>query len=276
VFHRGKHWFVLTTPQAGVVVHIRQTVADAMDRSRSGWFLARAVRSLTGGKVEADLTPKITYSKAAVDDFIGEIRSQTDLEPKDAKVTPSSVGLSVAGGSEGAELAVRWLRSELERALVRPTAPRRFRLPVRRLEPKLTIAKLREKYPSYITVDRGNYTLRVFQQLKPARSYTIAVGQVGLETPAGVYHIQDKQVNPPWHVPNSAWAGDLAGQVIPPGPDDPLKARWMGIFAGAGIHGTEDIGSLGSAASHGCIRMSIPDVVDLYDRVEVGTPIYIG
>jgi lipoprotein-anchoring transpeptidase ErfK/SrfK len=52
--------------------------------------------------------------------------------------------------------------------------------------------------------------------------------------------------------------------TIPPGPQDPLKARWMGFNGGAGIHGTDDIGSLGSAASHGCIRMAIPDVVALY------------
>ena len=49
--------------------------------------------------------------------------------------------------------------------------------------------------------------------------------------------------------------------------DNPLKARWMGIFDGAGIHGTDDTGSLGSAASHGCVRMSVPDVIDLYDQV---------
>ncbi len=68
----------------------------------------------------------------------------------------------------------------------------------------------------------------------------------------------------------------LAGQVIPPGPADPIKARWMAIFEGAGIHGTEEVESLGSAASHGCVRMSIPDVIELYPQVEVGTPIYIG
>jgi lipoprotein-anchoring transpeptidase ErfK/SrfK len=99
---------------------------------------------------------------------------------------------------------------------------------------------------------------------------------VGLETPEGVYEIQDKQVEPYWHVPESDWAGDLAGQVIPPGPSNPLKARSMGIYEGAGIHGTEETSSLGTAASHGCVRMAIPDVEELYDLVEVGTPIYIG
>jgi lipoprotein-anchoring transpeptidase ErfK/SrfK len=64
--------------------------------------------------------------------------------------------------------------------------------------------------------------------------------------------------------------------VIPPGPENPIKARWMAIFEGAGIHGTEEVESLGSAASHGCVRMSIPDVEELYSEVEVGTPIFIG
>jgi lipoprotein-anchoring transpeptidase ErfK/SrfK len=84
------------------------------------------------------------------------------------------------------------------------------------------------------------------------------------------------QVNPSWHVPNSSWAGSLAGRVIPPGPDDPLKARWLGFNGGAGIHGTAESGSLGSAASHGCIRMGIPDVIALYKHMHVGDPVYIG
>ena len=74
----------------------------------------------------------------------------------------------------------------------------------------------------------------------------------------------------------AAWAGSLAGRTIPPGPQDPIKARWMGIFNGAGIHGTEELSSLGSAASHGCIRMAIPDVEALYDQVSIGTPVYIA
>ena len=126
-------------------------------------------------------------------------------------------------------------------------------------------------------VDRGAFQLRLYKDLKLKKSYRIAVGQVGLETPAGLYAIQNKAVNAAWTVPNSAWAGDMAGQVVPGGtPQNPLKARWMGIFAGAGIHGTDQVGSLGSAASHGCVRMAIPDVIELYDQVEVKTPIYIG
>ena len=83
-------------------------------------------------------------------------------------------------------------------------------------------------------------------------------------------------MNPSWHVPNSAWAGALAGKVIPPGPQDPIKARWMGIAGGAGIHGTDESRLARQAASHGCIRMAIPDVIDLFDRVQVGDPVFIS
>jgi lipoprotein-anchoring transpeptidase ErfK/SrfK len=100
---------------------------------------------------------------------------------------------------------------------------------------------------------------------------------VGLETPAGLYHVQNKAIDPAWHVPNSAWAGKLAGKTIPGGvPENPIKSRWMGIFDGAGIHGTSEDSSIGSAASHGCIRMRIPEVKVLYDEVPVGAPVYIA
>ena len=125
-------------------------------------------------------------------------------------------------------------------------------------------------------VDRGSFRLRLYKNLRLARTYPIAVGMAGLETPAGMYEIQNKAVDPVWSVPNSAWAGDMAGQVVPPGPANPLKARWLGIYDGAGIHGTADDASIGTNASHGCIRMHVPDVIDLYDRVPVGAAIYIA
>ncbi|MDQ6807712.1 MAG: L,D-transpeptidase [Actinomycetota bacterium] len=89
--------------------------------------------------------------------------------------------------------------------------------------------------------------------------------------------VASNAVNPPWYVPNSPWAGALAGTVVPPGPSDPLKARFMSFDGGAGIHGIDpsEYGTIGHTASHGCIRMTIPDVIDLYNKVAVGTPVYI-
>ena len=63
---------------------------------------------------------------------------------------------------------------------------------------------------------------------------------------------------------------------IPPGPGNPLGTRWMGLSAPyVGIHGTPDAASIGYSASHGCIRMLIPQVEWLFTQVDVGTPVFI-
>jgi lipoprotein-anchoring transpeptidase ErfK/SrfK len=273
-YHGGR--FLLSAKRAQLRVDVNALVDQALAKSHHGSFLTRAWRELTGGRVPAGLLPHVQYSKAAVAQTIVRLQNRLERDPTDASLTGTYKGLIIKGGHDGLELRVALLRWQIRHALLSRHARRSIKVPTRPVLPEVTIATLRKDNPSYITIDRSAFTLRVYQNLKLARSYPIAVGQQGLETPAGVYHVQDKQVDPWWHVPNSAWAGSLAGKVIPPGPSDPLKARWLGIFNGAGIHGTEDIGSLGSAASHGCVRMSIPDVIDLYDRVEVGTPIFIG
>jgi lipoprotein-anchoring transpeptidase ErfK/SrfK len=168
------------------------------------------------------------------------------------------------------------LARALNAALLRYDGPSELAIPTRAVFPRWWTSTLERRYHTYILVSRETFTLRLYKRLKLVRSYRIAVGRAGLETPAGEYTINDKQVNPWWHVPNSAWAGPLAGRIIPPGPADPIKSRWLGFYNGAGIHGTDAIWSIGTAASHGCIRMTIPDVEDLYERVPLNTPIYVG
>ena len=158
--------------------------------------------------------------------------------------------------------------------MINPAAPRKLRPARAVLKPKVNADALPGRYPTVLTVDRDNFKLRLFKRLTLSKTYGIAVGMAGLDTPAGIYHIQNKEVNPAWHVPNSDWAGSLAGQTIPGGaPNNPLKARWLGIANGVGIHGTAEDWSIGSRASHGCIRMHVSDVIDLFDRVPVGTPV---
>src|SRR5438477_60954 len=185
-------------------------------------------------------------------------------------------GLNTVPAKFGVSIRWRQLTKDVNAALVRPDGARVVIATSKITKPKVTTSQLASKYSTFIIVDRGSFKLRFFKGLKLSHIYPIAVGMQGLETPAGLYHIQDKQVNPSWHVPNRGWAGSLAGQVIPPGPADPIKARWMGFNGGAEIHGTAELGSLGSAASHGCIRMAIPDVEQLYDRVSVGTPVFVA
>jgi lipoprotein-anchoring transpeptidase ErfK/SrfK len=250
-------------------------VDEALRESRSGNLLSRVARDLTGGEEDAQVPARVTYSRRALDRLVARVERRVNRKARDATLDfPSLHQVKERNG-----IAVRSdrLRSRLDQALVTPGVDRTIAAPTRVTKPKVTRAQLADRYPKLITIDRANFQLRFFRRLRLVKSYTIAVGQVGLETPAGLYHVQNKAVNPAWQVPNSAWAGSMAGQLVPGGTaENPLKARWLGIFAGAGIHGTDQLGSLGTAASHGCIRMAIPDVIELYDEVPVQTPVYIA
>lgn len=249
-------------------------VAAAIADSQEGGLPGRLVRYVTGGEVEQRLSPEVEYSRSAINKFVRQIAEEVNRDPRDATVEADGQGLVVVEGEDGRRLRDNLLTEDLEEAVL--SGEQKVVAEVRSTDPEVTTDEVAAAYPSYLTLDRSSYTLRLFEDLELTETYTVAVGQIGLETPAGLYAIQDKQVEPTWHVPESDWAGELAGEIIPPGPSNPLKARWMGIFEGAGIHGTEDTGSLGTAASHGCVRMAVPEVEELYDRVEVGTPIYIG
>jgi lipoprotein-anchoring transpeptidase ErfK/SrfK len=236
----------------------------------------RDFRYLTGGSLDKQINPEIQYSTKAVNDFVKQVSDKVDRDPVDATVSPSSESLNVVAGKNGRAVNQSRLLSKVQEVASGEKHAHLIKVTVHTTKPKVTTSQVAAANPVYLTLNRAAFTLTLWKHLKKTKSYTVAVGQQGLETPAGLYHIQDKQVNPSWQVPNSAWAGSLAGQTIPPGPEDPIKARWMGIFAGAGIHGTDETWSLGSAVSHGCVRMSIPDVIELYPQVPVGTPIYIG
>jgi lipoprotein-anchoring transpeptidase ErfK/SrfK len=268
--------FKLTAARAHLAADIDGMVEEAVSKSREGALPVRVWRSVTSAKVSADVEPRVSYSAVAVQDFIRHVRGAVNRPAQDASVKFQTAALPAIPSRSGLRLRASGLRRDVEAALASLGSKRRVRGVVVKTKPKVTTSKLAGKYPVVLTVDRGGFKLRYFKNLKLKKTYRIAVGQVGLATPAGLYAIQNKAVNPVWHVPNSAWAGDLAGKVIPGGvAENPLKARWMGIYAGAGIHGTADVGSLGSAASHGCIRMAVPDVEELYDKVPVKTPVFI-
>jgi lipoprotein-anchoring transpeptidase ErfK/SrfK len=268
--------YQLSPEKLQVAADVDGMVDRAVDASREGGLPGRLWRYATGGEVSEEIEPRITYSQEAMNAFIEEVAAQVDRDPVDASVEASGTSISPVQSQDGVSLVVDDLRSDLETAVQDPTA-RTVKASVERVEPEVTTEELAAQYPVYLTVDRSSFQLHLYESLKLAKTYTVAIGAVGFDTPAGLYHIQNKAVDPAWSVPEADWAGDLAGTVVPGGvPENPLKERWMGIFDGAGIHGTDDVGSLGSAASHGCVRMAIPDVIELYDKVPVGTPIYIG
>jgi len=275
VVRSGPRTWELRPRQARLRIDVQTAVQEALERSRRASFFVRTARAVVGSTLHDNIAPRVSYSKQAVKQFLEDVRRGVDRPARDATVRPLVTRLEKVPARDGFSVEVALLRRKVGLVLSGKAADRTISVSKRRVRPKVRLKNLVHRYPNYIVVNRSRFELRYYHRLELAKAYRIAVGRQGLETPAGPYEVQDKQVNPSWHVPSSSWAGALAGRVIPPGPDDPLKARWLGFNGSAGIHGTDVLGSLGTAASHGCIRMSIPDVEQLYRRAPLHTPVYI-
>jgi lipoprotein-anchoring transpeptidase ErfK/SrfK len=272
----GAHSFVVGPQQAGLRVDVDRMLAIALTESRRGGLAGRFLRHLEGRTVRVNVPLEAGVSPVALERVAADVATVVDRPARPARIVPTATSLRIVPERDGVAVQRDALSATVADALLHPGGERTIAVPTRTVVPRWTADTLGKRYPAYLLVDRETYKLRFFHNLKLVKTYPIAVGRSGLETPAGLYRINDKQVNPSWHVPNSAWAGSLAGRIIPPGPADPIKARWMGFWNGAGIHGTDESWSIGHSASHGCIRMLIPDVIQLYSLVPLNTPIYVG
>ena len=149
------------------------------------------------------------------------------------------------------------------------------RLPVRvrtrPVAPKVSVGT----YAKVIVINRSINRLFLYNGNKLFRTFPVATGQAIYPTPRGTWHIVVKYRNPWWYPPtSSSWAHGL--KPVPPGPDNPLGTRWMGLDApGVGIHGTDAPSSIGYSASHGCVRMQVPDAEWLFDHVDIGTTVFV-
>jgi hypothetical protein len=224
----------------------------------------------------ADVPLATSVDKARVRTFARRVAREVYVAPRDATIRITLRHIYRRKSVTGRSLDVKGLRGAIRLTLSNPAAPHILRPGRKILKARLNANDLARAYGTVITIDRNNFKLRLFKRLKFSRSYGVAVGLPAYPTPTGRFQISNKQVNPAWTAPNSPWAGELAGTTTPGGSAaNPLRARWMGIAGGVGIHGTSQEWSIGSRASHGCIRMRVADVINLYSRVPVGTPVLI-
>jgi hypothetical protein len=274
----GHRAFTVRPARAGLRIEAAHMVDVAVDLSRQGDLAHRFIRDVRGRQVHQSIPLAAALSTTHIETLADRVARVLDRPARNARVVPmpTATGLRIVPSRLGLAVKRPLLEQRLTTASLRLDDRRAVAIPTKPVQPQLSTASLKRRYGTFIMVSRQTFSLRLFKRLKLAKTYRIAVGRAGLETPAGFYTIDDKQVNPSWHVPLSSWAGSLAGRIIPPGPDDPIKARWLGFYNGAGIHGTDALWSLGTAASHGCIRMAIPDVEQLYELVPLHTPIYVG
>jgi lipoprotein-anchoring transpeptidase ErfK/SrfK len=236
-------------------------------------LVARALRSAPGRNVQ--VVP--TQRASAAPGLLARVRRGVGVAPRNSHVIFAVRRLRASRARDGRKLQrPAILEDRIAAALRSWTAPRFLRAYTVTVKPRIGPRRLRLITGAIVTVSKADRRARLFNHLRQIRSYRVAVGQPAWPTPEGLFHVQSKTVNPAWSVPNSSWAGSQGGQTIPGGaPGNPLRARWIGFAGGVGFHGTDNPGSIGSAASHGCVRMYVSDVVRLYTWVHIGTPVYV-
>jgi len=245
------------------------------DAKKSARRAYNAGRTAAGAPVNVPLHVKFKVSKVRA--YVDKVEKGIARAPRDARVDIKLSKIAKIAHRDGRTIDKKALEKAVIATLSDPAANRKLAPALVATKPKITTGSLGKAYGTIVTIDRGNFKLRLFKNLKLSKTYGVAVGAPGYSTPTGRYSIVNKAVNPAWSAPDSPWAGAYRNEVVPGGSaENPLKARWMGIVGGVGIHGTGAPGSIGSRASHGCIRMTVPDVIDLYNRVPVGTPVLIG
>jgi lipoprotein-anchoring transpeptidase ErfK/SrfK len=230
-----------------------------------GTAVQQALASTTG----TDVPLKISVNRARTAAWVRQTAKLYDRTGTDSTVTLRNGKPFVSEGKLGHSIDQRRAVSVLVKALAKNT-PGTVKLPVVTSTPSVS----RSNFGPVIVIHRSQHKLDLYHGMKPWTSFGVAVGQPAYPTPLGRFDIVVMWRNPWWFPPNSPWA--QGESPVPPGPGNPLGTRWMGLSApGVGIHGTPDPASIGYSASHGCIRMLIPQAEWLFNHVVVGTPVFI-
>lgn len=253
VFHNDKVWHA--SPAS---LGANATIQDA---------IVRAVHAKRGQKLQL----RVDVDRAAIRSFVARLDRKYHRPAVDAKLVGlSNLAPSFTEAKPGQQVARKTLVRQIVQALRSTWRGAQIALPLEPIQPKLTSAK----YGPIVVIRRGSKQLSLYNGPSLVRTFGVATGQSKYPTPLGTFEIVSMQRNPWWLPPDSDWAKDA--KPIPPGPGNPLGTRWMGLTApGVGIHGTPDAASIGYSASHGCIRMKIPDAESLFTSVDTGTPVFI-
>ena len=251
-------------------------VFDPLKTARRANIAANATPPAPDGTRPVDVPLRVTYNRDRLARFAYNVDLRSYTRKRNARLTMTVRRMKLRRARMGWSIDQKALAKRLDGLLADPHAVRIVRAERERVPPKVNANDLRKQYPTVVTIDRANFKLRLFKNLRWRRTYGIAVGAPGYATPTGRFSIRNKAVNPAWSAPDEPWAGAYRNEVVPGGsPENPLKARWLGVVGGVGIHGTAAEYSIGTRASHGCIRMRVADVIALYPKVPVGTPVLI-
>lgn len=247
----------------------QETIVPAAVDAKSN--VDAAVSSALAATPGSRIALPVTYSRPKAAKLVALLAARYDRAPVDAKVVGATAnGPIISLARPGRAVDAQAMSAALERLLRDGT-----RTPLKLITRAVPARRTTAHFGPILVVTRGINTLRLYDGKKLVRTFPVATGQSIYPTPAGIWHIADKQRDPWWYPPTyDTWAKGL--KPVPPGPSNPLGTRWMGLDApGVGIHGTDAPTSIGYSASHGCVRMHVPDAEWLFEHVSVGTPVVI-
>ncbi len=256
--------------ELGQSADVEAAVDRAIAASESTAFLTRVWHRLRDEPVDIAVDLEFTISGTSAQTLVASIASEIASDPRDASVSvvdgETVFVHSRRGRALGTNVSLKRLLATLDEGATY------LRLPVTRVKPAIPDSKLGKT----IIVDRTTNELYFYNRFDLSKTYHVATAAAGYVTPAGDWTIVDKQEYPTWYNPAlDTWGADLPAS-IPPGPGNPLGTRALYMDApGIRIHGTYDVGSIGTYASHGCIRMLISDVEQLYPLVPIGTRVIV-
>jgi lipoprotein-anchoring transpeptidase ErfK/SrfK len=233
-----------------------------------------AVRAALAAPADFALPLKVVVIDWKLQRWTNALAKRFYRERRNSTVVLRKLRPWITAAKPGRALRTYGTQRMLTRALVRHVRGP-LTLPWRKIAPRIT----RSNFGPVLVIRRNSKALILYRGMSPrgmrvVRTFGVATGMAAYPTPLGHFHIATRQRNPWWYPPDADWAAGAS--PIPPGPGNPLGTRWMGLsVGGVGIHGTPDAASIGYSASHGCIRMRIPDAEWLFERVSVGTPVFI-
>jgi lipoprotein-anchoring transpeptidase ErfK/SrfK len=229
----------------------------------------RAIERALSAQPNQPISLGVTVVSGTIADFVAKLAQRFDRPAADAKLSLRNLRPWLSKERAGRKLDQRRAVHDINVALANMSREP-VRLTTKAVKPKVT----RRNFGPLIVIRRNSNKLFLYNGMKPWRYFAVATGQTRYPTPLGRFTIIVKWRNPWWYPPSSPWA--QGQKPIPPGPNNPLGTRWMGLSApGVGIHGTPSDTSIGYSVSHGCIRMHIPQAEWLFNHVDIGTTVFI-
>jgi lipoprotein-anchoring transpeptidase ErfK/SrfK len=268
--HAGSISWTKTLAQLGASVDVTPAVDQALEVSQRYPWWSRTYHRIANKPIDARFEYQLAFDSRPVQTFVSTVSRKVrtagvdagyELEGNTLHITASQAGHTLRADAAAALLI----------AAVRTAEPS-VRLPMASVAPDVT----EDEVGKAILVNVSKNMLYLFDDLKVVRQYPVATAMQGFLTPDGTWEVINKVENPTWHNPDPTGWGKDEPLVVPPGPGNPLGTRALYLNApGIRIHGTPSDYSIGSYASHGCIRMHISDSEALYPLVPIGTPVYV-